>query len=61
MKKLVRAMQDLAAADRGREEVMRRRDEAVKAAIAAGHTYKSIRDVTGMSPTTISKAIGRDR
>lgn len=58
MDKLVRAMKELAEVDRDRATVMRKRDAAVRAAVKAGHTYKSIREVTGMSPTTISKALG---
>ena len=58
MEQLVAAMRELESADRLRTKVMRKRDAAVRAAVKAGHTYKSIREVTGMSPTTISKALG---
>jgi hypothetical protein len=60
MRKLASATSRLAKIDEQREKAMRDRDEALRAAHALGATYKSIREVTSMSPSTISKALNRE-
>lgn len=59
MKALLAAQRAVEKADRDRETVMRKRDDALRAATAAGVTYAAIREATGMSPATISKALKR--
>lgn len=59
MKALLAAQRAVEKADRDRESSMKRRDEALRAASAAGVTYAAIREATGMSPATISKALRR--
>jgi hypothetical protein len=47
----------LASLDRDREAATKRRDEVIRAAQKAGATYVTIREITRMSPSTISKAL----
>lgn len=56
-----------AAADRlaqyeaGRAEVARDRDEAVVAALTAGHTWVEVQSVAGLSPRGVKLAVDRVR
>lgn len=59
MNRLVRAQKQLTEIDHDRDAAMRRRDDAIRAALADGATYATIREITGMSPSTIAKAIKR--
>lgn len=57
LKDLAEVSDVLASLDRDRDAALARRDATIRAASKAGATYVTIRDITGMSPTTISKAI----
>lgn len=59
MNRLVKAQKQLASIDRDRTSAMRQRDDAIRQALAEGATYATIREITGMSPSTIAKAIKR--
>jgi hypothetical protein len=60
MAALLRASAAVERADADRADAMRKRDEALRAAHSAGATYAAIREATGMSPATISKALRRE-
>lgn len=57
LKDLAEVSDVLASLDRDREAALVRRDNVIRAASKAGATYVKIREITGMSPTTISKTI----
>jgi len=57
LKDLAKASEVVAALDRERAVAVARRDAAVRAASSAGAAWVRIREITGMSPNTISKAL----
>jgi hypothetical protein len=57
LKDLTEASEVVAALDRDRAIAVAHRDAAVRAASGAGATWVRIREITGMSPNTISKAL----
>jgi hypothetical protein len=59
MARLLAAQRAVDEADAQREAAMRKRDDALREASAAGATYVAIREATSMSPSTISKALRR--
>lgn len=54
---LTEAAGAIASIDRDRAAAVARRDAIVREASTAGATWVRIREITGMSPTTISKAL----
>ncbi|GAA4747612.1 hypothetical protein GCM10025783_19680 [Amnibacterium soli] len=57
LKDLAEASDVIAALDRERAAAVARRDTVLRAASAAGATWVRMREITGMSPNTISKAL----
>ncbi|RIX26482.1 hypothetical protein [Amnibacterium setariae] len=57
LKDLAEASDVIASLDRDRAAAVARRDAVVREASKAGATWVKIREITGMSPTTISKAL----
>lgn len=57
LKDLAEISDVLASLDHEREAAIKRRDATIRAAGKAGATYVIIREITGMSPTTISKTL----
>jgi ribosomal protein S2 len=57
LKDLAEASDVIASLDRERAAAVARRDAVLRAARAAGATWVRMREITGMSPNTISKAL----
>jgi hypothetical protein len=50
---------ELAVADAERKQLMRKRDDALRAARDAGATYKDMQAATGLANAAITTALGR--
>ncbi|GAA2750189.1 hypothetical protein [Amnibacterium kyonggiense] len=57
LKELAEVTDVIASLDQDRDRAHARREGLIRKASRAGATYVKIREITGMSPTTISKAI----